>query len=47
MRGSADARSRQYLSCFEFVSARDPGDAIVRRSVFAMFYPANAPALLY
>jgi hypothetical protein len=37
MRGWANARSRQYLSYFVFFSARDPGDAIARRSIFAMF----------
>jgi hypothetical protein len=36
MRGSADARSRQYLSYFAFFSARDPGDAIASTSVFAI-----------
>jgi hypothetical protein len=36
MRGCADARSRQYFSYFAFLSARDLGDAIAGRSIFAM-----------
>jgi hypothetical protein len=35
------------FSYFAFVSARDPGDAIASRSVFAMFYPVNVSVLLY
>jgi hypothetical protein len=41
MRGSADARSRQYFSFFAVFSARDPGDATARKSVFGMFRPVN------
>jgi hypothetical protein len=47
MRGSADARSRQYFSYFAFLSARDPDDAIASRSVFAMFYPVNVSVMVY
>jgi hypothetical protein len=40
MRGCAEARRRQYFSYFAFLSARDLGDVIAKRS-FAMFYPCH------
>jgi hypothetical protein len=41
MRGWAMARSREYFSYFAFFGARDPGDAIVSASAFAIFYPID------
>ena len=38
MRGCADARSRQYRS---YIAARDPGDAAITTSAFAISYPVD------